>query len=137
MNFNFEINGADFAQAGDASSKIKRILQQVGIPTKLIRRVAIAVYEAEMNIVIHAFEGNISLLITSSEVIIVAADKGPGIKDLDLAMQEGYSTADEDVRRKGFGAGMGLPNMKRSCDIFKLHSIYGEGTTVTMRFNLQ
>ncbi len=136
MNRTFIIAGDDFVQAGEASSKIKRILKQIGIPPSIIRRVAIAVYEAEMNIVIHAYEGELTLSIDPEAIIIEARDRGPGISDLDLAMQEGYSTASEEVRRQGFGAGMGLPNIKRSCDDLQIASEVNKGTTLTMRFNL-
>ena len=136
MKMSFPIASDDFVQAGEASSKIKRILKQIGIPSGIVRRVSIAVYESEMNIVIHASDGEITLSVSADGIDIISSDQGPGIADLELAMQEGYSTASEEVRRQGFGAGMGLPNIKKSCDQLNIESELGKGTTLIMHFNL-
>jgi anti-sigma regulatory factor (Ser/Thr protein kinase) len=133
----FKVKGGDFAAAGEAASKVKKILVQLGLDTEKIRKIAIATYEAELNIVIHAFEGEIRLYIDPFGVKIMAADRGPGIADIELAMQEGYSTASQEARRMGFGAGMGLPNMKRCSDKFVINSEVGKGTTVEMEFILE
>ncbi|SDZ32186.1 Anti-sigma regulatory factor (Ser/Thr protein kinase) [Proteiniborus ethanoligenes] len=123
----------DFKSAGEASSNIKKILTQLGIDSQIVRRVAIATYEAEMNIVIHSYGGKIIVGISPSEVEIKALDEGPGIKDISLAMREGYSTASHSVRELGFGAGMGIPNMKRCSDDFHILSEEGGNTLVSMR----
>ena len=136
MNFTYHIDGDDFIMAGEASSKIKKVLKQLGIPMAIIRRVSIATYEAEMNIVIHAHEGEITLDIEPARILIEISDQGPGIADIDKAMQEGFSTASEAVRSQGFGAGMGLPNIRRSCDEFSISSEVGVGTTLQLTFNL-
>ena len=133
---NFSVKGGDFAAAGEIASKVKKILMQLGLAAEVIRRIAVAVYEAELNIVIHAFEGEIVLRVDLDKVILIARDSGPGIKDIALAMQEGYSTASEEARRMGFGAGMGLPNMQRCSDQLVIYSETGKGTTVTMTFDL-
>lgn len=135
IEMSFPVQGSDFTTAGEASSKIKRILQQVGLPSDITRRVAIAAYEAEMNIVIHANAGRLVLAVDDSQVTIIADDNGPGIENIDLAMQEGYSTASDEIREMGFGAGMGLPNMKRNSDEMIIDTIVGQGTKVTMKFN--
>ena len=109
---------------------------KIGIPSHIIRRVSIAAYEAEMNIVIHAYEGELNLYVNADKILVIASDRGPGIADLDLAMQEGYSTASEEVRRQGFGAGMGLPNSKKSCGELHINTKVGTGTTVSMHFDL-
>ncbi|HHW98454.1 MAG TPA: anti-sigma regulatory factor [Firmicutes bacterium] len=132
----FPVQGNDFMQAGDASSKIKRALQQIGMESSLVRRAAIASYEAEMNIVIHAHHGELILTIWPNLIQIVAADVGPGISDIDLAMQVGYSTAPESVRQMGFGAGMGLPNMQKCADEMQVETKVGEGTRIVVKINL-
>ncbi len=126
----FPVRGMDFVSAGDAAAKVKKTLIQVGMPDGVVRRAAIATYEAEMNIVIHAREGAIKASITSDQVEIVATDVGPGITDISLAMQEGYSTAPPHIREMGFGAGMGLPNIKRCADELDIQSEVGKGTQV-------
>lgn len=126
----YAINGMNFQSAGEASSNIKHTLQLVGFKPEVIRRVAIAAYEAEMNIVIHAIEGMIRARISSAQIEITAEDVGPGIPDTDLAMREGYSTAPDKILEMGFGAGMGLPNIKRCSDEFFLESTIGTGTKV-------
>lgn len=136
MKKEFLISGDDFISAGEASTKIKKILRQIGIDSAVIRRVAISVYEAEMNVVIHADNGEIILEVFDDKIAIFVIDQGPGIKDISLAMQEGYTTATEEARRQGFGAGMGLPNIKRSTDEFELTSKVGIGTKLKMVFYL-
>ncbi len=126
----FPITGGDFDKAGEVSTQIKSILKAAGIDNAIIRRVAIASFEAEMNVVIHADEGEISFILTPDSIIIIVSDQGPGIEDIELAMKEGYSTASDDMREMGFGAGMGLPNIKRSSDKFEIESIVKKGTTL-------
>jgi len=128
----FDLNGSDFDAAGEASSKIKLVLQQIGIPAEVIRRIAISTYEAEMNVIIHAYRGKIKAEIFSDRAQITVNDEGPGIPDIKLAMQEGYSTAPDYIREMGFGAGMGLPNMVRCTNEFEIKSKVGVGTTITM-----
>lgn len=136
MELRFPVIGGDFTQAGEASSKIKRTLQQIGIAPGLIRRVAVVTYEAEMNIAIHAYRGFLTITIWPELIEIVAEDEGPGIPNLELAMQEGYSTAPDRIRELGFGAGMGLPNMQRSSDDMQVETEVGVGTVVRMKINL-
>lgn len=126
----FVVSGGDFDKAGQVSTEIKSILKAAGIDSTVIRRVAIASFEAEMNVVIHATEGEVDFILTPDYVILTISDRGPGIEDIELAMQEGYSTASDDMREMGFGAGMGLPNIKKSCDEFKLDTEVGVGTTL-------
>ncbi|MDZ7319717.1 MAG: ATP-binding protein [candidate division KSB1 bacterium] len=132
----FDIKGWDFARAGEASCRIKNLLKDIGIPMDVMRRVAIAAYEAEMNVVMYAQEGVMRCEIYPHQIRITLADKGPGIENIELAMQEGFSTATPEMREMGFGAGMGLPNIKRNADFFQIISIVGQGTTVTMEFNI-
>ncbi|MTI48557.1 MAG: anti-sigma regulatory factor [Firmicutes bacterium] len=132
LNLEYEVLRNDFTKAGEASSNIKKILTQLGINSSIIRRIAIATYEAEMNIAIHSLGGCITVNVTPKEINIVALDNGPGIEDIELAMQEGYSTAPNSVRELGFGAGMGLSNMKRCSDEFKITSQKGKNTRVNM-----
>jgi anti-sigma regulatory factor (Ser/Thr protein kinase) len=128
----FTLNGLNFDSAGEASSKLKRVLQQIGISSEIIRRIAICSYEAEMNVIIHAFRGIMKVTIFSDRTEIILEDEGPGIKDIDMAMQEGYSTAPDYVREMGFGAGMGLPNIARCADEFNIKSEIGKGTKIFM-----
>jgi anti-sigma regulatory factor (Ser/Thr protein kinase) len=128
----FHIVGGDFIRAGEASTALKKQLIDLGIEEETIRKVSIATFEAEMNIIIYATAGIIRYTITPEEITIIAEDMGPGIEDIELAMQEGYSTAPDWVREMGWGAGMGLPNMKKNSDIFRIESVVGEGTTVEM-----
>ncbi|MGE5549202.1 MAG: ATP-binding protein [Bacteroidota bacterium] len=137
MVLHFSIAGGDFAAAGEASSRIKATLRQVGLSADLIRRIAIATYEAEMNVVIHATAGQINVRINPTQVEVETIDRGPGIPDIELAMREGYSTAPQAAREMGFGAGMGLPNMKRCADKLVIESQVGHGTTVRLRFDLK
>ncbi|QEN09727.1 anti-sigma regulatory factor [Oceanispirochaeta crateris] len=132
MNFEYQVTGDDFSLAGRASSDIKKKLKQLGIPSCTIKRTAISMYEAEINMVIHADGGSISINIDDDIISIVLKDTGPGIPDLALAMQEGYTTASEAARELGFGAGMGLMNIKRNSDNLTIDSIVGQGTTVTI-----
>lgn len=133
----FHIKAWDFASAGEASSQIKKILKQLGVDPGLARRVSIAAYEAEMNLIIHSVGGEMKLEVTPRSIILVARDKGPGIPDIDLAMQEGYSTAPEIARELGFGAGMGLPNIKRCADRLNIQSRVGEGTLLEIYFDIK
>ena len=126
----YEIPGDDFSLAGEASSGVKKNLTQLGIPPSMIKKAAIAMYEAEINAVIHAGGGIANIEITADKVTIIIEDSGPGIPDLDLAMKEGYSTAPDKVRELGFGAGMGLPNIKRYADNLKIETEVGKGTKV-------
>ncbi len=132
IRMSFSVDKGDFQKAGEASSKVKNTLLQLGFPAEIIRRIAIATYEAEMNIVIHSLGGVIDVDILPDRVIITAADCGPGIPNLDLAMEEGYSTAPEHIREMGFGAGMGLPNMRNCSDEFHIESLLNVGTTVRL-----
>ncbi len=132
IRMTFNVDGDDFAAAGTASSEVKRALKQLGMPPELVKRAAICMYEGEINMVIHADGGVASVAIRPGSVEIELRDRGPGIPDLELAMQEGYSTASEQARNLGFGAGMGLPNMKRYADELKIDTKIGVGTTVTM-----
>ena len=131
----FQIIGGNFDTAGEASSQLKKTLVELGVNEDVIRRAAIATFEAEMNVIIYAAAGRLSYLITPSYIEIKIDDMGPGIEDLEQAMEEGYSTAPDWVREMGWGAGMGLPNMKKNSDIFKLDSVVGEGTTIEMTMN--
>ena len=132
----YDIDGEDFSVAGEASSNIKKVLNTLGIAPHIVRKVAVATYEGEINMVIHADGGTIDVEITPQCISILLKDKGPGIKSIDLAMQEGYSTASNEVRELGFGAGMGLPNMQKYSDYMKVDSKVGEGTTIEMKVNL-
>ena len=128
----YPISPDDFTRAGEASSDVKKKLKQMGISPEIIRKVAIAMYEGEINMVIHAKGGLITVEITTERIRMVLADVGPGIPDVDLAMQAGYSTAPDEIRSLGFGAGMGLPNMKKYSDQMEIDTRLGEGTTITM-----
>ena len=132
ISFHYDVPGDDFTRAGEASSSIKKALKQVGLAPDIIRNVAIAMYEGEINMVIHAGGGQIDVDIAPDAVRMVLKDQGPGIQDISLAMQAGWSTAPDDVRSLGFGAGMGLPNMKKYTDEMKIESTVGVGTTVSM-----
>ena len=136
MKASFVVEGKDFNAAGEASSRIKSILQQLGIRSEICRRVAIVAYEAEMNVVIHADRGRISLEVHPDHVDLEIVDEGPGIPDLEAVMVEGFSTAPDYIREMGFGAGMGLPNIKRCSDEFFIDSEIGRGVTLRVRINL-
>lgn len=131
----FSLYGGNFDKAGEASSKIKRLLQQIGIRADIIRRIAICAYEAEMNVIIHAQRGLLKATIFPDHTELRILDEGPGIPSIDLAMKEGFSTAPDHIREMGFGAGMGLPNIKRCADEFAITSEVGEGTDLIVRIN--
>lgn len=122
--------------AGDVSARIKRHMKRLGIPSSIMRRVSVCTYEAEINLVIHSDGGQIDFEISEDRILVRARDVGPGIPDIDKAMTEGWSTASNEVRNMGFGAGMGLPNMKRNADDFHISSVVGEGTDISMIFNI-
>jgi anti-sigma regulatory factor (Ser/Thr protein kinase) len=124
----FHIEGGDFTNAGSISDQVKKILKEAGLPNKIIRRISIATFEAEMNVICYANRGNLSLFITPNFLKVVVEDEGHGILDINLAMSEGYSTADEKIREWGFGAGMGLPNIRRNTDEMILTSKFRQGT---------
>jgi anti-sigma regulatory factor (Ser/Thr protein kinase) len=136
LKLHFDVDGDDFTRAGEASSKLKQSLKQLGLSPAVIRRAAIAMYEGEINMVVHADGGTIDVDIDTAAIRIVMRDEGQGIEDLDAAMKEGYSTASPEVRQMGFGAGMGLPNMKKHSDYMKVDSKVGIGTTVTMKISI-
>ncbi len=136
LTFHFDVDGTDFTSAGQASASVKRNLRQLGLSPDVIRQVSIAMYEGEINMVIHAGGGKADVNVYEDKIEIVLTDEGPGIKDVSLAMQEGYSTASDQVRSLGFGAGMGLPNMKRYTDDMRIDTEVGKGTTITMFVNL-
>lgn len=135
LHYTFDVHGGDFAKAGDASSRVKRILQQIGVGPEIVRRVAVACYEAEMNVVIHANGGTVTLDADLQRISVVVDDEGPGIEDIAQAMTPGFSTAPDSVREMGFGAGMGLPNMKNCSSELDIKSVRGVGTTVRMTFD--
>ena len=134
--FRFDVDGNDFTSAGQASVQVKKNLRQLGFDSEIIRRVSIAMYEGEINMVIHAGGGVAEVIVSEEYIEIILDDKGPGIKDIDKAMQAGYSTASDTVRSLGFGAGMGLPNMKKNTDSMEITSTVGVGTRIVMRVNL-
>ncbi|MGI5929360.1 ATP-binding protein [Pseudoflavonifractor sp.] len=136
IKLTYHVEGGDLIGAGEASSKMKMALKKLDLPQETIRRAAICMYEGEINMVIHADGGRAEVEIAMDHIIIRMIDSGPGIPDVDQAMEEGFSTAGEIARDLGFGAGMGLPNMKRYSDEMKIDTTLGVGTTVTMRFNL-
>ena len=136
LTFHFDVDGSDFTSAGQASVQVKKNLRQLGIGPEIIRRVSIAMYEGEINMVIHAHGGKAIAEIYPDHIEITLKDSGPGIADIDLAMKAGWSTASENIRSLGFGAGMGLPNMKKYSDEMKIDSAVGVGTTVFLRIDL-
>jgi serine/threonine-protein kinase RsbT len=131
LTLSFKIEGRDFKASGEASGRIKRTLEQVGLGWSIVRRAAVVLYEAEMNIVIHAWRGVLRADISPEQVIVFAEDEGPGIADVGLAMKEGFSTAPAEIREMGFGAGMGLPNIKKHSDHLEIKSVVGQGTNLT------
>jgi len=133
LELDFELCGGDFAGAGKASSKIKKVLKQLNIDAKSIKKIVVAVYEAEVNVVAHAYSGSINVVIEEDRISVVLKDKGPGIEDIEKAMEKGFTTASKKVRDMGFGAGMGLPNIKKNTDELSIESEVGEGTTVKFR----
>lgn len=136
LRFHFDIDGSDFSSAGAASVMVKKKLRQLAYDPEIIRKVSIAMYEGEINMVIHANGGTADVEISDEDITIILSDKGPGIPDVELAMQEGYSTARDNVRNLGFGAGMGFPNMKKYTDELNVDTVLGVGTTVTMKVRL-
>ncbi len=132
LKLHYEVSGSDFTLAGETSSKVKKTLNQLGFNPEIIRKTAIAMYEGEINMVIHANGGVIDVEISPDKIVVIMKDTGPGIPNIDLAMEEGYSTADNNVRELGFGAGMGLPNMKKYSDDMEIETVVGKGTTVKL-----
>ena len=135
MNLEFNVEGGDFTAAGNASSQIKKMLKQLNVDPRVVKRVVIALYEAEVNIVAHAYRGVITAEILPSGVRLKLADEGPGIPDIEQAMTPGFSTASAQVREMGFGAGMGLPNISENADEFRIESEVGKGTTLYINYN--
>lgn len=136
IRLHYDVPGDDFTHAGEASDSVKKVLKQLGLPPEVIRRTAISMYEGEINMVIHAGGGEANVEITPKNIEIYLVDHGPGIPDVDLAMQEGYSTAPDKIRSLGFGAGMGLPNIKKYTDALEINTVVGKGTTVHMALNV-
>jgi serine/threonine-protein kinase RsbT len=136
LSRSFEVRGRDFEKAGEASTEIKSLLKELDVDPGVIRRTVVIAFEAEMNVVMYADAGTVNFVLTDDDIGIEVADRGPGIPDLDLALQEGWSTATDEMREMGFGFGMGLPNIRRNSDEFKVESTVGEGTTVTTRISL-
>jgi len=132
MDFKFDIEGGNFSKAGTASSDVKKILKKLNVDPKLIKRIVVSIYEAEVNVVAHAYEGEMNVSIFPEKIIVRIVDKGPGIPDIDLAMQKGYSTASPAVREMGFGAGMGLPNIKKNTNELNIKSEVGVGTEIEL-----
>lgn len=134
VKLSYTCEGGNFDVAGEASAKIKKTLQRIGVPADVVRRIAIGTYEAEMNVIIHAGGGEVAAEVFPDKTIITVSDSGPGIPDIQQALQEGWSTAPDHVRQMGFGAGMGLPNMVKCSDDIDINSAVGKGTTITMIF---
>ncbi len=132
----YQVTAGDFQTAGEASAAIKRKLKQLGVDSAILRRVAVASYEVELNLIIHSQGGALTMEMTPTEIRLISKDVGPGIASIDRALEEGYSTASEQARDLGFGAGMGLPNMRRNADHFHIESELGKGTLIQMGFNL-
>ena len=132
LRFHYPVDGTNFTSAGEASVQVKKKLRQLGFSPEIIRRVSVAMYEGEINMVIHARGGDADVLVYPDRIEIILSDSGPGIENVELAMQEGYSTAPDNIRTLGFGAGMGLPNMKRNTDVMTIDSTVGVGTTIRM-----
>lgn len=136
LRFHFVVDGKNFTSAGQASVNVKKNLRQLGLSPETIRRVSIAMYEGEINMVIHAGGGEADVLVFEDHIKIILKDQGPGIANVEMAMKEGFSTAPDNIRSLGFGAGMGLPNMKRYTDSMDIESELGVGTTITMTVKL-
>ena len=136
MDLSFNIQGGDFTSAGTASSQVRRTLKELGVDASVIKRVVVALYEAEVNIVAHAYKGEIVAQISPERVFLKLTDEGPGIPDIEKAMTPGYSTASQEVREMGFGAGMRLPNICKNADVFNLHSVPNKGTTVEITIQI-
>ena len=136
LSRSFAVRGRDFERAGEASTEIKSLLKELEIDPAVIRRTVVIAFEAEMNVVMYADEGTVTFVLTDEDIGVEVADRGPGIPDLDLALQEGWSTATDAMREMGFGFGMGLPNIRRNSDEFSVKSQVGEGTVVSSRISL-
>ena len=136
IKLHYTVSPDDFTRAGEASGDVKSKLKKMGVSPDVVRKVAIAMYEGEINMVIHANGGDIDVEVSEDCITMILADKGPGIADIEQAMQAGWSTAPDNVRSLGFGAGMGLPNMKKYTDDMKIDTVLGVGTTVTMRIDM-
>ena len=136
LKFQYEVPGDDYTRAGEASAQVKKVLRQLGVSPETIRRVSVAMYEGEINMVIHADGGVIDVEIDTACISLTLRDTGPGIEEIGLAMKEGYSTASDEVRAMGFGAGMGLPNIKKNSDYMKIESTPGAGTTVYIKIGI-
>jgi serine/threonine-protein kinase RsbT len=136
MSFEYKVEGGDFTRAGYASSQVKKMLKQLGVDSNIIKRVVVCLYEAEVNIVAHAYRGVIYISLSTDNINMRLIDEGPGISDIPRAMQKGYSTASHEVREMGFGAGMGLPNIKDNADVFNITSEVGKGTILEITINL-
>ena len=132
----YPVEGGDLIEAGEASSKMKLTLKKLGLPQDVIRRASICMYEGEINMVIHADGGQAEVEVDANQIVIRMTDTGPGIPDVEQAMQEGYSTAGQTARELGFGAGMGLPNMKRYSDEMNIETAVATGTVVTMKLKI-
>jgi len=126
----YRIQGSDFTRGGEAAAAVKAILKDLGVPPEAIRRLSIANFEAEMNVIMYADHGELKLEVLPDAVRVVVADRGQGIPDIELAMQEGWSTATPEMRQRGFGAGLGLPNIRKNSDQFQIQSTPGVGTTL-------
>ncbi len=137
LRLKYEVSSEDFTRAGEASSDVKSKLKKMGIDPLVVRRVAISMYEGEINMVIHAKGGTIDVVVSEAEILMILKDIGPGIVNIEMAMQAGYSTAPDNIRTLGFGAGMGLPNMKKYSDEMHIETVIGEGTTVTMKVKIE
>lgn len=133
LQFDFIIEGGNFSKAGKASSQIKKVLKQLNIDSKIIKSIVVAIYEAEVNVAAHAFHGKLIATIAENEIDVEVVDEGPGIEDIEKAMEAGFSTASKEVREMGFGAGMGLPNIKKNTDEMKIESTVGKGSTVRFK----
>lgn len=133
LKFHYDVDGENFSSAGQASVDVKKVLRSLGFSPDIIRRVSIAMYEGEINMVIHASGGSADVEVTPDEIVIVLEDTGPGIPNVELALREGYSTAKDNIRQLGFGAGMGLPNMKKYTDDMQIDTEVGKGTRITMK----
>jgi serine/threonine-protein kinase RsbT len=136
LSHRYEVRGRDFENGGEASTEIKSLLKELQIDPHVIRRTVIVTFEAEMNIVMYADEGTVTFVLTDEDILIEVADRGPGIPDTEIAMEEGWSTATDEMRELGFGFGMGLPNIRKNADSFGLRSEVGKGTVVTARISL-
>ncbi len=137
VKLTYQVDDGNYLAAGSASTNVKRVLKKLGIPSDIIRRAVVCLYEGEINMVIHANGGTIDVEIDPASITMILKDVGPGIADISKAMQDGYSTASKEARDLGFGAGMGLPNMKRNSDEMNIDTVIGQGTTVTMTLHLQ